>query len=757
MSYLAVSLGGEHPPSKLFEVLAMLEQKTRSPGSALKTIVQNQKKQLEQQEKQEEEKIQPKEQPQPPPRPRQELPPPQEERGKSDLEHAASANERSDAIRPDTCPSSSGKKIAKDIIMKADQEVSSSATTTAAAAKNEPSDAGLAHTCPSSGKKTAKDIIKADQVSSSAAAATAAAAKNDRSDAVLPETCPSISGNKTVKDIIKADQIFSSATSTASAKPSDDVLPDTCPSDSGRKAVQDIIEAEQAVSSLAKSTAAAGQARTWPSGKEKKSATGIIKADHVVSAGLAHTCPSSGKETIKGIIKADQVVSSSVTATTATATASTSTSRLMSEEQQASPTLLERENGQPAAANHEGGNIQPASAKQEYEREQAPSAQDCGNKLPLPEQCTLANSSSLHVIERIAAVVLPFGENANHTDVDITSREALKQIAAIVKEARIGQPPGRFLHQPQCDSHQFTTTAATTANEAYAVEATTSSHVLLPPPMVLSASEQAVSSELTPTIGQKRVSDSNSTESIPRKKQMSQPVSDTAVSKSNEEWPLDWHDLPGGNADDDDFSFTNQDEKEFLLAIERRIEHGSGLQRSQSQTGFTIARTVVVPAIKNSAKPTVGLQSISKASNPKIGADMRQLQPTKKNSGSKKAYVFTNKTNRETAWVNDMYKWMLTVEHGPGNNTCSETNARNVRARVLELAQGKGVRYKRWKKNVFKKGVKVDLSSDILTMQKEAKAFEKRHGEDVGHGWVIRHPLKKLQLYKEYKKRRGGR
>ena len=41
-----------------------------------------------------------------------------------------------------------------------------------------------------------------------------------------------------------------------------------------------------------------------------------------------------------------------------------------------------------------------------------------------------------------------------------------------------------------------------------------------------------------------------------------------------------------------------------------------------------------------------------------------------------------------------------------------------------------------------------DFDFDDLYIQ--AVAFEAAHGKDKGNGWRLKHPIKKLALYKEY-------
>jgi hypothetical protein len=70
---------------------------------------------------------------------------------------------------------------------------------------------------------------------------------------------------------------------------------------------------------------------------------------------------------------------------------------------------------------------------------------------------------------------------------------------------------------------------------------------------------------------------------------------------------------------------------------------------------------------------------------------------------------------------------------------------------VRKLASGAGIGYKQWPEHtIFYKNVEVNLDNDFYEMYQEALDWEERHGKDKGHGWLLLHPIKKLQLYKEY-------
>jgi hypothetical protein len=94
------------------------------------------------------------------------------------------------------------------------------------------------------------------------------------------------------------------------------------------------------------------------------------------------------------------------------------------------------------------------------------------------------------------------------------------------------------------------------------------------------------------------------------------------------------------------------------------------------------------------------------------------------------------------------------VPHGSTKNkkTASDNNVRDIVRVVKKLAFGHGIDYVGWPEGaVFQQGVRINMKDfDFNEMLQQAKAFEATHGKDLGHGWLMRHPIQKLILYKEY-------
>lgn len=109
------------------------------------------------------------------------------------------------------------------------------------------------------------------------------------------------------------------------------------------------------------------------------------------------------------------------------------------------------------------------------------------------------------------------------------------------------------------------------------------------------------------------------------------------------------------------------------------------------------------------------------------------------------------------SWLKDMETFLLTVPHGNGYKVVSRDNARCVMKQVQCMVSGDGIGYHRWPEGViFKKGVHMDLSMDFDTLHDEASEFEAVHGRDLGNGWLMRHPIRKMQCYQEYCRKREG-
>jgi len=115
-------------------------------------------------------------------------------------------------------------------------------------------------------------------------------------------------------------------------------------------------------------------------------------------------------------------------------------------------------------------------------------------------------------------------------------------------------------------------------------------------------------------------------------------------------------------------------------------------------------------------------------------------------------------------WFEDMRIFLTEVPHGRSNKTCSKANAYTVMRQIRKLTSGAGVNYARWPNGVvFAQNRKICIyvedgteETDLHALRREAKQYEDKHGEDKGHGWLPRHPITKLMLFKEYLHQKQG-
>jgi hypothetical protein len=108
----------------------------------------------------------------------------------------------------------------------------------------------------------------------------------------------------------------------------------------------------------------------------------------------------------------------------------------------------------------------------------------------------------------------------------------------------------------------------------------------------------------------------------------------------------------------------------------------------------------------------------------------------------------------EASWLNDMDHWLRTVPHGNAHKVVSADNARNVMNQVRKLVTGEGITYHHWASSSvsFKKGISIHLGQNMEELFQQAQDMEDTHGRDLGNGWLLRHPIRKLQLYQDYRR-----
>ena len=198
---------------------------------------------------------------------------------------------------------------------------------------------------------------------------------------------------------------------------------------------------------------------------------------------------------------------------------------------------------------------------------------------------------------------------------------------------------------------------------------------------------------------------------------------------------------------------------------QRRLE-GLGLAQ-----GFSLVKKPTI-RIKTTTKTTVKTK-YSRSTPRRVSARVRGLHTTQELGTVKEQHSVVRRptrirrniqhqpavlTNEQRAsllpgpdWWHDMDHFLRTIPHGRTNRPSSSDNARHVMKQVALLVSGSGVTYHHWSAGVcFKNRVQVSLTDDLDALYEEAQAFQNKHGHDLGNGWLLLHPIKKLKLFQEY-------
>ena len=109
-------------------------------------------------------------------------------------------------------------------------------------------------------------------------------------------------------------------------------------------------------------------------------------------------------------------------------------------------------------------------------------------------------------------------------------------------------------------------------------------------------------------------------------------------------------------------------------------------------------------------------------------------------------------TPEERAMLENAQEWLASFERFLKRRGDSDANRRQVLNQTTKLVSGFGIQHPRSQKEgcVFRKGVPLRLDDDVESILNDAWAWEAIHGEDLGHGWLVRHPLKKIILFQRH-------
>jgi hypothetical protein len=189
------------------------------------------------------------------------------------------------------------------------------------------------------------------------------------------------------------------------------------------------------------------------------------------------------------------------------------------------------------------------------------------------------------------------------------------------------------------------------------------------------------------------------------------------------------------------------------LANKTRIKQEDSVKREEESTGPHSVKSeessTAVSVKSKEATPYSVKSDTSKESSPKRPAQAVPVTPERKII-KKKQKMLTGGTPHDD-WLNEMEDWLKKVPHGASQKVVSEVNAKSVMRQVRKLVSGEGITYKHWPvETFFYKDTKVDLTFDFGQMHDEAVRIEDTHGRDKGNGWLLKHPIRKLELYQEY-------
>ena len=185
---------------------------------------------------------------------------------------------------------------------------------------------------------------------------------------------------------------------------------------------------------------------------------------------------------------------------------------------------------------------------------------------------------------------------------------------------------------------------------------------------------------------------------------------------------------PNGEEEGGDFFVETESESEDSLSGESTLSQETPPKKVRAATA-----AVVSPSPPNKRKSGPPKQLVAKK--------------TKK---QRKSPLLNYDERRQLEGVmidlDDFERYLVDVE------MVSADNARTIMRQVQKLSKGEGIRYKNWASNdiVFCPREINDLGEDFHLLRQQAKAFENEHGKDLGHGWLLNHPIQKLENYQGY-------
>lgn len=153
-------------------------------------------------------------------------------------------------------------------------------------------------------------------------------------------------------------------------------------------------------------------------------------------------------------------------------------------------------------------------------------------------------------------------------------------------------------------------------------------------------------------------------------------------------------------------------------------------------------------SVRSTASPTTSATDYSSGDTP-----ARDVPRKKKKAHISPNYQSLTESQRNVLrsydddddWISQFESYLLREEK------ISDANYRSVVRQVVKLVTGAGVAYARWNEGViFAPQRRIHLSDDMDCLYDEAVEFEDMHGRDLGNGWLLRHPIRKLGNFQSF-------
>ncbi|KAL3921440.1 MAG: hypothetical protein SGILL_002744 [Bacillariaceae sp.] len=226
------------------------------------------------------------------------------------------------------------------------------------------------------------------------------------------------------------------------------------------------------------------------------------------------------------------------------------------------------------------------------------------------------------------------------------------------------------------------------------------------------------------------------------------PDDDVTKSREYEHW------IKFGDGDDGYYDLSAAENSGELKWSQAAADAAMEQRFSKNSTTSSPVATATAPAVASVIIPAVG-------SPVAVVTPQRRSQPSNNQPPAKRPKIkleFGNgvsnihdDTNNKINSV-EFKSWLQNIHKGARGGPLSDANVRQVMNRAKDLIiKDRGVSYVNWPSDkVFHQGQTVTLDTDFDDLMRRAHFYENTYGEDKGHGWLLRHPIKKLMLFQQY-------